>query len=124
VYQFHTRTKTDRAPELHEAAPDVWVELNRDDAAGLGIGDGDVVRVESRRGAVEGPARLRDGRPGVVFIPFHYGYWDLGEAGPGRVPPRAANELTITGWDPVSKQPMFKVAAVRVSPASGAERGR
>jgi hypothetical protein len=27
---------------------------------------------------------------------------------------RAANELTITGWDPISKQPHFKFAAVRI----------
>ena len=54
---------------------------------------------------------------GVVFVPFHYGYWDVGEgAGPdGR--PRAANELTITLWDPVSKQPRFKTAAVKVERA-------
>jgi hypothetical protein len=52
-------------------------------------------------------------------VPFHYGYWDLAPAsGPGAAhshPPRAANELTITEWDPVSKQPRFKVAAVRVT---------
>jgi hypothetical protein len=30
---------------------------------------------------------------------------------------RAANELTITAWDPVSKQPLFKTAACRVSRA-------
>ena len=47
---------------------------------------------------------------GVVFVPFHYGDWDR-EDGEG---PRAANELTRTSWDPVSKQPQFKVAAVRV----------
>jgi hypothetical protein len=59
------------------------------------------------------PARLGGVRRGVVFAPFHYGYWDDGRAAPdGR--PRAANELTITAWDPVSKQPMYKVAAVRV----------
>jgi hypothetical protein len=35
------------------------------------------------------------------------------DAGPnGR--PRAANELTMTIWDPVSKQPLFKTSAVRV----------
>jgi anaerobic selenocysteine-containing dehydrogenase len=67
----------------------------------------DRIRVRSRRGVVEAPARIGGARPGVVFIPFHYGYWDGGEA-------RAANELTLTSWDPVSKQPVFKVAAVRV----------
>ena len=47
----------------------------------------------------------------MVFVPFHYGYWDLG---PDAEPNRAANELTLTAWDPVSKQPHFKVAAVRL----------
>jgi anaerobic selenocysteine-containing dehydrogenase len=109
VYHFHTRTKTARAPELHEAAPDPWVELSEADAAELGITDGDLVRVASPRGHVDVPARVNGIRYGVVFVPFHYGSWDRPDA-----PPSAANELTITSWDPVSKQPMFKVAAVRV----------
>jgi ferredoxin-nitrate reductase len=111
IYHFHTRTKTGRAPELERAAPEVWVELSAADAETLGVSDGDRVRVHSRRGVVEAPARLGGPRPGVVFIPFHYGYWDLGEEA---VPCRAANELTVTTWDPASKQPIFKVAAVRV----------
>ncbi len=53
-------------------------------------------------------------RPGVVFVPFHYGYWDANGS-----KHRAANELTITAWDPVSKQPLFKVAAVRVEKVGG-----
>ena len=59
VYQFHTRTKTGRAPELDAAAPEPWVELHPEDAAPLGIGEGDLVRVESPRGAIEAPARHR-----------------------------------------------------------------
>jgi len=55
-------------------------------------------------------------RDGLVFIPFHYGYWDAdGDgSGPDGGPGRAANELTLTQWDPVSKQPLFKTAAVSV----------
>jgi ferredoxin-nitrate reductase len=110
VYHFHTRTKTGRAPELNAAAPDVWAEMHSADADRVGVADGDRVRIESPRGAIEAPARLTQVRKGVVFVPFHYGYWDAD----GRQP-RAANELTITAWDPVSKQPIFKVAAVRVT---------
>jgi len=116
IYHFHTRTKTGRAPELNEAAPDVWVELNPDDARALGIAEDERVLIESARGAIEAPVRLTGIRPGVVFVPFHYGYWDVGQAPgpPGDAAGRAANELTITAWDPVSKQPMFKTAAVRI----------
>jgi ferredoxin-nitrate reductase len=101
IWQFHTRTKTGRVPELDSAAPHVWIELHPDDAQAFGIADGDQVRVESPRGAIEAPARLTGIRSGAVFVPFHYA-------------DQAANELTRTVWDPVSKQPMFKVAAVRV----------
>ena len=110
VYHFHTRTKTGRAPELNDAAPEPWIELNDADARALGVAEGERVRVESPRGAMEAPARIGGIRSGVVFAPFHYGYWDVGNG----KHERAANELTITAWDPVSKQPLFKVAAVRV----------
>ncbi|MFD0783710.1 molybdopterin oxidoreductase family protein, partial [Micromonospora azadirachtae] len=112
VYQFHTRTKTGRAPQLNSAAPDVWVELNPADAGRLGIAEGDLVGIASPRGAVQARARLSGIRPGVVFLPFHYGWFDQE---PEARTPRAANELTITAWDPVSKQPLFKVAAVAVT---------
>jgi ferredoxin-nitrate reductase len=110
VYHFHTRTKTARAPELDAAAPEVWAELSAPDAEELGIADGDMVRIESARGAIEAPARVNGIRKGVVFVPFHYGYWDTDSTEHAR----AANELTITAWDPVSKQPLFKLAAVSV----------
>lgn len=66
---------------------------------------------------MQGPVRIGRGRDGVVFVPFHYGYWDqpgTDGAAPGDAP-GAANELTLTEWDPVSKQPMFKTAAVKVT---------
>jgi len=117
LYQFHTRTKTGRTPELDAAAPGPWVEIHPDDAARLGIADGDPVRVASARGAIVVPARLCGIRAGSVFVPFHYGYWDTDDgAGPGDHA-RAANELTVTAWDPVSKQPLFKTAAVSVTKA-------
>jgi ferredoxin-nitrate reductase len=118
VYHFHTRTRTGRAPELNAAAPEVWVELSAPDAERLGVTAGDTVRVKSARGEVEGPARITDIRPGAVFVPFHYGYWDEGSAAPNDARPRAANEMTITAWDPVSKQPLFKLAAVAVQRVS------
>ncbi|MGI4823518.1 MAG: molybdopterin oxidoreductase family protein [Janthinobacterium lividum] len=108
VYHFHTRTKTGRSKALNDSAPDSYVQLATEDAARYGIADGDMVEVTSRRGRVLEPARVGDIEPGLVFIPFHYGYWDKADR------PRAANELTVTEWDPISKQPHFKYAAVRL----------
>jgi len=114
VYHFHTRTKTARAPELDAAAPDVWVELEPGDAEHLGIEDGDLCVIESPRGRVIAPAKLTGIKPGVVFVPFHYGSWDLKGSGDET---RAANELTMTAWDPVSRQPLLKASSVRVTKA-------
>jgi ferredoxin-nitrate reductase len=108
VYHFHTRTKTARSPELHNAAPDGFVQISTEDATKYGIAEGDMIEVESRRGKVIEAAQIGDIEPGLVFIPFHYGYWDNSNR------PRAANELTITEWDAVSKQPHYKYAAVRL----------
>jgi anaerobic selenocysteine-containing dehydrogenase len=124
VYQFHTRTKTDRAPQLHAAAPAVWLELGIDDARALGLDEGDVARIESPRGAIEAPVRISGIRPGTAFVPFHYGYWTDGAAAPDTAPATAANEMTITGWDPVSKQPPFKTCAARISKVADAPNGR
>ena len=111
VYHFHTRTKTGRSKELNEAAPDAYIQISKEDAVKYGISEGDMIEVASRRGRVVQPARIGEIEPGLVFIPFHYGYWDKEDR------PRAANELTITEWDPVSKQPHFKYAAVKISKA-------
>jgi ferredoxin-nitrate reductase len=112
IYHFHTRTKTARAPQLQGAAPDVWVEIHPSDADDLGVGEGDLVRVESPRGRLEARARISGIKEGLVFVPFHYGYFDSDGLD---ARPRAANELTITEWDPASKQPLYKVGAVGVT---------
>jgi anaerobic selenocysteine-containing dehydrogenase len=113
VYHFHTRTKTGRSKPLNDAAPGPWLEVSAEDAGKLGISEGDMVRVTSRRGTLELPVRVGGIRPGSVFAPFHYGYWDTKGPDDGGQP-RAANELTLTEWDPVSKQPVFKNAAVKI----------
>ncbi len=83
----------------------------------LGIAEGDWVELTSSRGTVRGKAQIGDMLPRHVFISFHYGYWDEADSNhfepDGR--PRAANELTLTAWDVVSKQPTFKYAAVKMA---------
>ncbi|MFF9214063.1 MULTISPECIES: molybdopterin oxidoreductase family protein [unclassified Streptomyces] len=129
VHHFHTRTKTGRAPELNAAAPDVWAEMSPEEASRQGLADGDLVQVTTPRGAIRARLRTTAMRDGTVFVPFHYGYWDTpqGHRPPDDGPGRAANETTITDWDPVSKQPLFKTAAARVTLVArrdAAERAR
>ncbi|WP_198588481.1 molybdopterin dinucleotide binding domain-containing protein [Geodermatophilus chilensis] len=91
LYQFHTRTKTGRAPQLQAAAPDVWVEMSVGDADRMRAREGDLLEVRTPRGSVRARLRISGIRDGVLFLPFHYGYWDDGHRGG-----RAANELTLT----------------------------
>jgi anaerobic selenocysteine-containing dehydrogenase len=111
VYHWHTRTKTAKAPVLADAAPGVFVVLNSADAKRLQIRDGDIVKVTSRRACVEAPARVGRNVPRrTVFIPFHYGELEKNES---------PNNLMPKVWDPVSKQPVQKSAAVRVERVRG-----
>lgn len=114
LYHFHTRTKTGRTPQLQAAAPDVWVELSAEDARTADVEEGDLLEVSSPRGAIRARARITGIRPGVLFVPFHYGYWDTAGHDAPESGGRAANELTITDWDACSKQPIFKTAAARI----------
>jgi anaerobic selenocysteine-containing dehydrogenase len=110
LYHFHTRTKTGRVRQLRNAAPDVWVEMSAYDADLHGWDEGDLLRVSTPRGSVQARLRISGIRPATLFLPFHYGYWDA----PSGRDDRAANELTVTDWDPCSKQPLFKCAAAKV----------
>ncbi|KAF1838463.1 nitrate reductase [Decorospora gaudefroyi] len=109
VHQFHTRTKTGRTP-LQNACPAPEIEISKEDAELLGLEDGDYVLVESARGKVELPARIAPIEKGQTFIPFHFGYFDAQDE-----KARAANELTTPRWDPISKQPMFKGGAIKIT---------
>ena len=115
LYHFHTRTKTGRAPQLQKAAPEIWVEMSASDAADREFAEGDLLEVTTPRSRVRARLRISGIRPGALFLPFHYGYWDTAAGHePGKDGGRAANELTMTDWDPVSKQPLFKTAAAAV----------
>ena len=98
-------------------APD-WVlppgESVLDLAEERGWTDGDLLAITTPRGRVEAPLRVTGVRRGVVFLPFHYGYWDRPAGHEPDGHGRAANELTLTAWDPASKQPLFKTAAAQV----------
>jgi formate dehydrogenase major subunit len=103
---WHTGTMTRRSRALHAIRPGPVVDMHPADLEALGVEDGELVEVASRRGSIVLPAARSDRMlRGAVFIPFHFR-----EA--------AANLLTIDELDPVGKIPEYKFCAVRVSPAS------
>jgi len=103
-YQSGAQTRLIDA--LVKASPDAFVEMAPDLAIRLGLADGELVRVVSRRGTATGRATVTEAiRPDTVFMPFHWG-------GDGR-----ANSLTNPALDPTSKMPEFKVCAVRLEKA-------
>jgi formate dehydrogenase alpha subunit len=105
LYHWHGGTITRRVGGLLDLAPRLPVAIHPADARRLGIGDGDGVVVTSRRGELEGQARLDDGlRPGAIFVPFV------------KLQESAANFLTNAAFDPGSRIPEYKVCAVRVEP--------
>ncbi|OIQ07545.1 nitrate reductase [Moorella thermoacetica] len=121
IEHYHTRTRTKRIPELQALVPGAYVEINPHDAARLKISEGEVVRVVSRRGWIEVPARLTDVvAPGEVFVPFHFGDLDPGEGGRQQ----AANHLTGRNVDPLSGQPMAKTGACRIERQEAGSMGQ
>ncbi len=105
LYHFHGGNMSRRSAGLDAIHPEGRVEINPEDAKKLGVADGDMVKVTSRRGQVVAKAEVVDRPdPGVVFMTFHFK-----EA--------AANLLTIVALDPVAKIPEYKVSAVRVEKA-------
>ena len=102
MYHWHTGTMTRRSEGLDSREPVPVVEMNRHDAIELGVGEGETVRVTSRRGSILIGVRISDRQAqGQIFIPMHYR-----EA--------AANLLTNPALDPYAKIASFKVSAVRV----------
>ncbi|MFF7865021.1 molybdopterin-dependent oxidoreductase [Streptomyces qaidamensis] len=107
-HQWHTLTKTGKVAKLTKLNPGPFVELHPADATALGVADGDLVEVASRRGRAVLPAVVTDRvRPGCCFAPFHWN--DLfGEY-------LSINAVTSDAVDPLSFQPEFKVCAVSLA---------
>jgi formate dehydrogenase alpha subunit len=102
LYQYHTGTMSRRAKGLEEKAPECRVEIAPGDAIDFGIGDGDSVRVKTRRGSIVARAEVSPKAvAGTVFLPFHFF-----EA--------SANKLTNAALDPVAKIPEYKVCAATI----------
>lgn len=102
LFHYHTGTMT-RKGMLDEHMPSDYLEINDNDAERLSISEGDKVKVTSRRGNIEIPARLTDTvPPGFVFASFHFSETPV-------------NNLTNPKLDAISKIPELKICAVNVT---------
>jgi len=102
LFHFHTRTMSGKVDTLNKIAPMAVAHINEEDAVSLGIDDGNMVELKTRRGSIKTKA-LVDSRikKGIVFVPFHYA-------------DAPANKLTNPALDPKARIPEFKACAVSV----------
>ena len=100
---WHTGSMTRRASMLNEIEPDPISNMCLSDMKKIGVEEGDLISVESRRGKINVYVRRDDGlQQGQIFIPFCY-------------VESAANLLTNAALDPDAKIPEFKFCAVKIN---------
>ena len=108
--QYQSGTQTRRTAQLCEMAPTPYVEMHPQAARSLGLDDGDLCELTTRRGSALFTVKITSTiRDDTVFAPFHWGGL------------QSVNRLTNPALDPVSRMPEFKVCAVqikRVSPVT------
>jgi formate dehydrogenase major subunit len=98
---WHTGSMTRRSQVLDEIEPEAVAFMSPKDMRRISLRPGDLIRLQTRRGAVEVKVRAdRDVPENMVFMPFCYA-----EA--------AANLLTNPALDPFGKIPEFKFCAVK-----------
>jgi assimilatory nitrate reductase catalytic subunit len=108
--QWHGMSRTGTVAQLYAHAPEPAIALHPDDLKRRGFVPGELVRVQSRRGELHvGVAADDSVRPGQAFLAMHWGARFLAGADSLGI-----NTLTIAAFDPVSKQPELKHAAVRI----------
>jgi nitrate reductase NapA len=102
VEQWHTGTMTMRIPELRDGAGPARIEISPSDADRQHVAEGAPLRLTSRFGSVDGLAHITDRcRPGTLFAAFY----DV---------KLLINRVVADHVDPVSKEPEYKVTAVRL----------
>lgn len=105
--QWHGMSRTGNAGRLYSHAEEALLAMNQADMEWRDLADGDIVRISSRRGSLSVRVAASDEmRRGQVFLPMHWGSRFMSGLG--------ANALTLSAFDPQSRQPELKHAAVQV----------
>jgi assimilatory nitrate reductase catalytic subunit len=107
--QWHTMTRTGRAPRLSDHLAEPYVDMHAQDALRAGVRDGELVRVTTRWGSLV--ARLRTSGElarGAVFVPIH---WSAANSSDARV-----GAIVNPVVDAICGEPEFKHTPARVEP--------
>ncbi|MEY2340676.1 molybdopterin-dependent oxidoreductase [Acidithiobacillus sp. IBUN Pt1247-S3] len=105
--QWHSMARTGRAASLFASAEEAFLHIHPRDARQFSVEDGELIRVESRRGASIYRTRIDDTlQRGLLFAPMHFGR--------RHAPAALCNTVTLPAIDPYSGEPEFKHAAVRI----------
>ncbi|MEO1600584.1 MAG: nitrate reductase [Pseudomonadota bacterium] len=114
--QWHTMTRTAKAPRLASHIAEPYAEIHPADAVRAGIGAASLVQIESPHGTAVVRALVTDRTPeGSIFAPMH---WTAATASAGRI-----DALVSAHVDPISGQPELKAQPVRVTPYKAAWHG-
>ena len=104
LYHYNAATQTRRSEGLTTKQPEAFVEIHPSNARKLGVEDGQLVDVVSRRGRVRCRAMIsRQVRRHAIWMPFHF-------------PEARTNYLTTDAGDTVTGTGEYKVCAARIEP--------
>lgn len=109
LYHYNAGTQTRRSGGLSTKQPEGFVEIHPKTARHLGVEDGQLVDVVSRRGRVRCRAMIsRQVRRNSIWMPFHF-------------PEAQTNLLTTDAGDAVTGTGEYKVCAARIEPVADSE---
>jgi formate dehydrogenase alpha subunit len=101
-FHFHSGSMTRRTEVLNREVPTGYVNIHPDAAKKYEVKDGETITMASRRGEINIVVKVSDEvAPEVVYIPMHFAEC-------------AANVLTDSKLDPISKIPGYKVCGVKI----------
>jgi formate dehydrogenase major subunit len=106
LWHYHSGTQTRNCVGFENIFGEELLEISPQDAAKLGISNGDVVKATSRRGSITLKAWVTErSAPGVAWCAFHFA-----EA--------CANVLTIDRFDSVTETAEYKACAIKIAKVS------
>jgi formate dehydrogenase major subunit/formate dehydrogenase alpha subunit len=102
LYHYNAGTMTRRSSGIIHKTNDCFVEVHETDAKALGISDGEMVKICSRRGSITARAEVSEKvTKGVIWIPMHFAE-------------SAVNKLTKDAYDNITQTAEYKVCGARI----------